>query len=68
MLDGLSSLAALGAAKKKKPEPPKPPVTFDVKAPSMLPTWLPWALGVLGAGVVVYLFVRKKQKAAAELR
>ena len=64
MLDGLSSLAALGA-KKQKVEAPKPPVTFPTVAPSMLPTWLPWVLGVVGVGVVVFLII-KKRKAVQE--
>jgi hypothetical protein len=52
-------------AKKKKPEAPKPPVTFPTVAPSMLPTWLPWALGIVGTGLVIFLII-KKRKATQE--
>ena len=67
MLDSLSSLQSLGAKKAKKVDEPKGPVTFQAHAPSMLPTWLPWALGFAGVAVVATLiFLRKSGKVKVE--
>jgi hypothetical protein len=62
MIVGLSSLAALG---KKKDEAPAPPPQF-LQAPGALPKWLPWVLGVVGTGVVIFLWVKTRNKAEPE--
>lgn len=56
----------LGSDSKKKKSSPAPKPVLKPKLPDkasgQLPSWLPWAIGAAGVGVVIVLLLTSKKK------